>query len=163
MRYRILAVVVALMALGGFLVTTAQQAGASSEFSVVSHETNFEYVPANGPATAMPSDNLVPSIGDRAILRDDLMQGNTTIGYDNIICSDTYNNNALCDAVFSITGKGDIHATALVRGLFDFSTNGPAVFDASIDGGTFAYANARGDIHIVNLPSGDSQNNFFIN
>ena len=76
----------------------------------------------------------------------------TTVGYDNIVCTDTFNNNGLCDAVFAFTGQGDIHATAPVRDLFDVNSNGPTVFDAAIEGGTFAYTNTTGSIHLTNLP-----------
>ena len=46
------------------------------------------------------------------------------------------------------------------RGVFPVS---PTVFDASIDGGTFAYSNATGSIHLTNLPDGNTQDEFLIN
>jgi len=66
--------------------------------------------------------------------------------------------------VIALTGKGEtIHVTALVRGVFNFNSNGPVVFDAAIDGGTFAYANATGCVHLVRLSDGDIQQTFLIN
>ena len=160
MGHRLLAGFVALvLAGGGLVVATVQQAGANVELSVTAHQTNFEFVPAGGQPTANPP-NTPPSIGDSFIIRENLLQGTTVIGYDNIICTETFNNNGLCTAVFAINGKGDIHGTALIRDQFDPNTNGPAVSDGAIDGGTFAYAHATGSAHIVSLPSGDSQYTF---
>jgi hypothetical protein len=142
---------------GGVVVATAQQVGATNEFSVVGRDTNIEWLPAGGtPTLSQPAS---PSIGDKFILREDLLQDGTNIGFDNIICTDTFNNNALCEGVFAITGKGDIHATALIRNFFDFA-NEPASFDAAIDGGTFAYAHASGSIHFVPVNSTDSAETF---
>jgi hypothetical protein len=162
MRHCMLAAVSVLAVAGGIIVATAQQAGASQEFSVIAHSTNFEVVPAGGKATANPSQSFAPSIGDEFIIREDLIQNGVTIGYDNIICTDTFNNNGLCTAVFAINGKGDIHGTALIRDQFDPNTNGPTVFDGSIDGGTFAYAHATGSVHLTSLPNGDTQDNFML-
>lgn len=75
----------------------------------------------------------------------------------------TFNNNALCYAVLAIDGKGDIHATAIVRDAFDPNGSGPSVFDATIDGGTFVFANATGYVHLSSLPDGDTQQTFLIN
>jgi hypothetical protein len=148
MRYRIIAGLAALVLAGGGLVfATASQAGATQEFSVTATTTNVELVPAGG----QPTTNIMtsPAIGDQFLIREQLTQGSTVVGYDNVICSVTFNNNGLCNAVFAITGKGDIHGTALIRDEFDPNTNGPSVFDGSIDGGTFAYAHASGSVHIV--------------
>jgi hypothetical protein len=164
MRYRILAVVSALLVAGGVIVASAQQAGASQEFTLTAQGTNFEFAHANEAPIINPGPSTpVPESGDRFLIREMLTENGTTVGYDNIVCTDTFNNNGLCDAVFALTGKGDIHATALVRDLFDVNSNGPTVFDASIDGGTFAYANATGSIHLTNLPDGNTQDEFQIN
>jgi hypothetical protein len=165
MRCRILGALSALtIVVAGVIGLTAQQGGASQEFTLVAHQTNFEYVPVGGPATAnLSAATAPPSIGDETIMRESLMSGDVTVGYDNIVCTETFNYNALCDAVLSLTGQGDIHATALVRDAFDPNTNGPSVFDATIDGGTFAYADARGMVHLTSLPDGDTDDSFIIN
>jgi hypothetical protein len=158
MRLRLGLLGVALATLtGGLLIATTTPAGANVEFSVIQHNTNFEA--AIGGAAASPNPpQKAPAPGDRFIIRDDLLQGSTNIGYDNIVCTVTFNDNLLCDALFAIINKGDIHGTALLRG--GAAANGPSVFDGAIDGGTFAYRNAHGDVHIVSLPNGDSQLNF---
>jgi hypothetical protein len=161
MQYRIIGGLSALvLAAGGLTLATVQQAGASQEFTLTAHQTNFEYVPVGGPATANPSDNTAPGIGDEFIIREELLQGTTAIGFDNVICTETFNNNGLCTAVFSITGKGDIHVTALIRDEFDPNSNGPSVFDGAIDGGTFAYARASGGVHLVAQADGDTLDTF---
>jgi len=163
MRYRILAVLSALAAAGGVIVAGAQQAGAQQEFTLVAHQTNAVYVPVDGPATLNPTPTAPPSIGDRFIMRETLSENGAVVGFDNIICTLTFNNNGLCDAVLAIDGKGDIHGTALVRDAFDPNGSGPSVFDATIDGGTFAYANATGYVHLSALPNGDTQDTVLIN
>ncbi|HEY2430532.1 MAG TPA: hypothetical protein VGI06_16450 [Acidimicrobiales bacterium] len=162
MRYRFIAALAAVAVGGGMILATAQQAGASQEFSVVAHQTNFEFVPAGGAATANPNLTAPAKIGDEIIVRESLSQGGVEVGYDNVVCTDTFNNNALCNAVLVFNGKGDLHGTALIRNDFDPSGNGPTVFDATIDGGTFAYASARGMVHLIVQPNGDSQDNIIL-
>ena len=162
MRYRILAVASALLVAGGVIVAGAQQAGAQQEFTLVAHQTNFVYDPVDGPATVNPGPTAVPSIGDRIIMRETLSENGAPVGFDNIICTETFNYDGLCDVVLAISGKGDIHATALVRDVFYPNGNGPSVFDATIDGGTFAYANATGYSHLSDLPNGDTQQTFLL-
>jgi hypothetical protein len=161
MRYRIVGAVAALVLAGGTLVVaTAGQAGAQVEMTLTATQTNFEYIPAGGQPTTNPSNNLVPSTGDEIIVRESLTEGSTVVGYDNVVCTDTFNDNALCDAVFAISGKGDLHGTALIRG--DFGANPPTVFDGSIDGGTFAYAHASGMVHIVNNSADNASTDTFM-
>ena len=124
--------------------------------------TNFgsrtlDEAPIDNPGPSIPE----PESGDRFLLRETLTENGPTVGYDNIVSTDAFNNDGLSDPVFAFTGLGDIHATALVRDLFDVNSNGPAVFDASIDGGTFAYANTTGSIHLPNLPDGNTQGRLF--
>src|SRR5271154_6074375 len=116
MRYRILAVLSALVVVGGVVFASAQQAGASQEFTVTAVETNFELAHAGEAPIVNPGPGTpIPESGDRFLLRETLSENGTTVGYDNIVCTDTFNNNGLCDAVFAFTGVGDVHATALVR------------------------------------------------
>jgi hypothetical protein len=126
---------------------TAAQAGANVEISFVERQTNTEFV-VNGATTLQPPAALQP--GDRIIFRSDLLQGSTTIGFDNGFCTVEFNDNALCEAVFAITGKGDFTAIGLLRGLT------PSVFDIAVTGGTFAYRNAHGDAHVVQVNSTDA-------
>jgi hypothetical protein len=167
MGYRTLAALSALVVVSGVaLVSTSQQAGAQQEFSLVATQTNFAVIPAGGAATINPSSSYVPNTGDEVSFRDTLTQGTATVGFDTVICTDTFNNNGLCTDVISITNVGDIHLTALVRGLFTpFSSNssGPSTFDATIDGGTFAYANATGYMHGVDVNSNVTDYTLFLN
>jgi hypothetical protein len=151
MRYRILAVLSAFVLMVGFLVVTAEQAGAQQELSLVATQTNFVVIPAGQAATSNPSNSYIPNTGDVIELRDTLTQGGTVVGYDNAVCTDTFNSNGLCTDVIALTNQGDIHLTGLLRGVF--SGTSPATFDASIDGGTFAYANATGYMHAVDVSS----------
>jgi hypothetical protein len=166
MRYRILAAFTALVAIGGFIVVTAGQAGAQQEISLAATSTNFTLVPAGSAATINPPASYTPNTGDEFIIRNTLTQGSTTVGFDTAICTDTFNDNGLCTDVIAIDGRGDIHLTALVRNIFNFSLNngnGPATFDASIDGGTFAYAHATGYMHAVVVNSMVTDYTLFIN
>jgi len=139
-------------------MATAEQAGASQEFSVTATQTNFEFISANGTVTDNPT--TPPQLGDRFTLRESLAQGNTVVGYDNVDCSVTFNNNVLCDAVWAFTGRGDIVGSGLIRDEVDPSGTGPSVFDAAITGGTFAYAHASGSIHFVSTGETTTQETF---
>lgn len=154
---RVLAFLGTLAVAGGAFIIAAPQAGAGQEFSLVGHQTNIQLV-GNGTSTTNPNGPAAP--GDRLVIREDLSSGNTVVGFDNIVCTVTFNDNLLCDALYAIANRGDIHLTALLRG--GAGQNGPSVFDAVVDGGTFAFATAHGYDHIVNLPNGDSQNNFVL-
>ena len=152
---RRLALLVAAIAVAApvLIMTNVGAAGATFEFTFTSHPTNFEAI-IGGHATVNPSAQ--PGPGDTFIIRDDLLEGTTNVGFDNVTCTVTFNDNLLCNAVFAFTGKGDLMGTALLRG--GAGGNGPSVFDGAIEGGTFAYRNAHGDVHITTQPSGDSQN-----
>jgi hypothetical protein len=134
------------------LLGSTPPAGATFEFTFVEHPTNFEFT-VNGQHTLQPTGAFAP--GDSLVIRADLVQGGATVGFDNVNCVVTFNDNLLCDAVFAFNGKGDITGTALLRGGVA-TEQGPAVFDGAITGGTFAYRNAHGDAHAVNQPNGDT-------
>jgi hypothetical protein len=82
-------------------------------------------------------------IGDRIYTRDDLLVGKTKIGYDNELCTATFDGNDLCHVIAVITGKGTLEINWLWAGRNN-STYGPPHFSGVIDGGTGAYANAKG-------------------
>ena len=156
MKTRIMVGLAAVAIGAAALVATASQAGASQELVLNAHQTNIQFV--IGGKSSITPPTAAPGPGDSFVIRDDLLRGTTLVGFDNVICTVTFNNNVLCNAVLALNGIGDIHATALLRGNPDGST--PAVFDATIDGGTFAYRDARGYAHIVDNPNGvDSVDN----
>jgi hypothetical protein len=136
---------------GALVAATASRAGAATEFTVLGHTTNVEFVTAAG-GSAVPKGPLAP--GDRIVLRQDLSRNGILAGYSNIVCTVTFNDNALCDGILAITNKGDIHVTGLLRGAVSHE-GVPKVFDSVVNGGTFAYRNAHGDVHTVVLPNGD--------
>ncbi|GAC1598001.1 MAG: hypothetical protein NVS3B21_23120 [Acidimicrobiales bacterium] len=149
-----------MIAASASLIVSATQAGAGAEFTLTAHTTNIQIVTQRGsfvPSGPPPSNAPLPAPGDRFLLRDELSQGGAVVGFSNIVCTVTFNNNLLCDAIYALSGRGDIHLTALVRGG---ALNEPAVFDAVIDGGTFNFRGLHGDVHIVNLPNGDTQETF---
>ena len=152
MTRRVLIRLSAILFAGGVgVVATASQAGASSEFTVLNHKTNVEFVTATGASLVRPGA-FVP--GDRIVLRDDLSENGVLVGYSNSVCTVTFNDNVLCDLILAFANTGDIHATALLRGSVGPS-GPPTVFDATVDGGTFAYHTAHGSAHVVTQANGD--------
>ena len=144
---------------GGFaVIATASQAGASSEFTVVAHGTNAEFVTATGASIA-PTGPLVP--GDRLILRADLLQNGAVVGDTEVECTVMFNSDLLCDGMDSITNRGDLHVTTLMRGAVGPSGL-PKVFDIVVDGGTFAFHNAHGSGHVVVQPNGDEVTTYML-
>jgi hypothetical protein len=152
MRRRLLLTLCAAVVGGGALVgATASQAGASSEFTVLGHTTNTEFVTATG-GSLVPKGPLAP--GDRILVRQDDSENGALVGYSNIACTVMFNDNALCDGIIAITNKGDLHVTGLLRGAAG-PAGVPKAFDSVANGGTFAFRNAHGDIHTVVLANGD--------
>ena len=148
---KLLVLMLTLVIGGGIaVIATASQVGASSEFTLVAHETNVVFVQAKG-TSLIPS--LPLALGDRLLIRSDLTENGVAVGYAMEEYTQTFNGISLSDSVFALSGRGDLHATALVRpgpgiGL-------PVVWDLSVEGGTFAYRNAHGSAHRVRLPNND--------
>jgi hypothetical protein len=150
----------AVLAVGGGITVaaTASQAGASSEFTLVSRDTNLEFVTAaGGTSTALPT-SFVP--GDRFVSRSDLRENGAPVGYVIGQCTATFNSQYLCEFIFALTNRGDLHTSALVRpgpppGL-------PLVTDSIVDGGTFALRNAHGSAHAIRMPNNDTATTFAI-
>jgi hypothetical protein len=149
---KVWASMLALVVGGGIAVgMTASQAGASSEFTVVAHGTNIEFITAKG-ASLLPSGPLVP--GDRLVLRADLLENGAAVGSATAVCTVTFNGDLLCDGIDALTNRGDLHVTGLLRGAV--GPGGlPSAFDLVVDGGTFAFRNAHGSAHIVISSNGD--------
>jgi hypothetical protein len=155
---RRLALLAAAVAVGApaFIISNVAPAGATFEFGFSTHETNFEAV-IGGHATLNPTSQ--PGPGDTFIIRDDILQNGANVGFDNVLCTVTFNDNVLCHAVFAFTNKGDITVQALVRG--EAGQTSPKVFDVAVTGGTFAYRNAHGDAHAV--ATSDTDTNWTVN
>jgi hypothetical protein len=133
----------------GLIIADTSSAGANVEATFTAHVTNIEYVTSSGSSLTAPA-TLVP--GDRTIVRFDDIQGTNVVGFTNAVCTVTFNNNELCDAVSSTTNVGDLSISLLLRGA---AVAFPSVYDGSINGGTFAYRNAHGDFHAVVQSNGD--------
>jgi hypothetical protein len=156
---KVLASILALVVGGAVAVAvTASQAGASSEFSTVSHVTNVEFVTTAG-ASLVPTGRLAP--GDRLVIRSDFAENGSAVGYANFLCTVTFNDNVMCDAIFALPHRGDLHATALIRGAAG-PAGIPSTEDFIVDGGTFAFRNARGSAHVVVSSNGDETFTFAI-
>ncbi|GAC1597808.1 MAG: hypothetical protein NVS3B21_22700 [Acidimicrobiales bacterium] len=111
----------------------------------------MEFVTATGASLVKPGA-FAP--GDRIVLRSDMSENGVLVGYSSAVCTVTFNDNVLCDLIIAIANTGDIHATALLRGSVGPS-GPPKVFDAIVDGGTFAYHSAHGSAHVVREANGD--------
>jgi len=145
-------------AVGGSALLGQHSAGASVEMTLEGHLTNVQFATSHGsflPGNDPSGSGSQPVPGDRIIIRDDMSQDGVAVGFVNIVCTVTFNDNTLCDGMYAIDGRGDIHFSALLRN--NTSRPGPMVFDGVISGGTFNYRGSRGDIHFVNLPNGDTQ------
>jgi hypothetical protein len=156
---KVVALIPALIAgVGIVLGMTASQAGAASEFTVVSHDTNLDFITARG-ASLVPSLPFVP--GDRLVERSDLIENGATVGYENGVCTVTFNDNVMCDEIWALTNRGDLHLSALVRGAAGPSGI-PAVADLIVDGGTFTFRRTHGFAHAVRLPNNDQATTFVL-
>jgi hypothetical protein len=149
---KVVALLVALVVSSGVAVAvTATQAGASSESTVVGHITNTVFVTGKG-ASLSPSGPLIP--GDRLVNRASLSQNGAVVGFSEVVCTVTFNDDLLCDGIDALTNRGDLHVSGLLRGAVGPSGI-PKVFDLIVDGGTFTFHNAHGSAHVVVLPNGD--------
>jgi hypothetical protein len=110
-----------------------------------------EYISASGTTSTSFPDRL--NTGDRIFSNDRLSDGHHQVGYDNEICTVTFNANDLCQVVGYLTGKGEFEATWLWIGR-NTSADGPRRFSGVIDGGTGAFANAHGQFDATVLANG---------
>jgi hypothetical protein len=121
--------------------------------SYLVQNTGIEYVTSSGSTGAFPGHL---STGDRIFARDALLRGGARVGYDNEVCTVTFDNNDLCHTMLVLYGKGDLEVTWLWVGR-NSSPYGPAHFAGVIDGGTGAYAHASGAFNAAVQPNGTLQ------
>jgi hypothetical protein len=131
-------------------VATAQGARTSSTLNLVVQSDGHEYLTAAGSSSAFPGRLQT---GDRILGRDKLLQGGQTVGYDNELCTVTFDNNDLCQTILVLPGKGQIEATWLWVDR-NASLSGPSHFTGTIDGGTGTFARAKGQFSASVLPNG---------
>jgi len=125
-------------------VANAQEAGPSSTLSLVVENHGTEYVTAAGSTSVFPGRLQT---GDRIFSRDSLLGGGRSVGYDNELCTVTFDNQDLCQVMLVLAGKGQIHASWLW-------VHWPSNFTGVIDGGTGAFADARGQFKATVLRNG---------
>jgi hypothetical protein len=140
-------------AVAALFVGTAQGAGTGSTLSFVVQNHGTEYVTAAGSTSVFPGRLQT---GDRIFSRDLLQERGHSIGYDNELCTVTFDDNDLCQVVLVLPGKGQIQASWLWIDR-NASTNGPPHFSGVVDGGTGTFANAKGQFSASLLPTGTLQ------
>jgi hypothetical protein len=142
--------VVLALATGGVAAGKALGAAAPTTLTFLVQNAGTEYVTASGSTAAFPGHL---STGDRILSRDVLLRGGVRVGYDNEVCTVTFDNNDFCQTVEVLRGQGHLAVTWLWVGR-NASATGPAQFSGVIVGGTGAYAHARGAFEATVLPTG---------
>ena len=121
-------------AAAALFVATAHGAGTPSTLSFVDQNRGTEFVTPAGSTSAFPGRL---QIRDRIFSRDSLLQAGRHVGYDNELCTVTFDNHALCQVMLVLPGKGQIQASWLW-------IHWPSSFSGVIDGGTGTFAHATG-------------------
>jgi hypothetical protein len=132
------------------LASTALGAAAPTTISFVVQNNGTEYQTRSGSTRAFPGRL---ETGDRILTRDRLLEGTRAVGYDNEICTVTFDDNDLCQVMLVVPGRGEIEGTWLWIGR-NRSASGPSHFSGVIDGGTGGFAHARGQFTASVLANG---------
>ena len=140
----IISSVMALAAATSVFVSSALGAKPTPTLSLVAHNRGLEFITAAGSTTAYPGHL---QIGDRILARDTLTQGNRSVGYDDELCTVTFDNQELCQDTMVLPGTGQIEANWLW-------TDWPSGFTGVIDGGTGTFARAKGEVTATPLAGG---------
>jgi hypothetical protein len=135
---------IAVAAAAAVFVSTALGARPQPTLSFVAHNRGLEFVTASGSTTVYPGHL---QIGDRIFARDALTQSNRSVGYDNELCTVTFDNHELCQVTVVLPGKGQIEANWLW-------TDWPSGFTGVIDGGTGTFAHTKGEFTATPLAGG---------
>jgi hypothetical protein len=125
-------------------VSTALGATVAPTLSFVARNRGLEFVTASGSTSVYPGHL---HIGDRIFSRDALVQGARSVGYDNELCTVTFDNHELCQVTLVLPGQGQIQASWLW-------TDWPSGFTGVIDGGTGSFATAKGQFTATLLQGG---------
>lgn len=136
--------VIAVAAAAAVFVSAALGARPQPTLSFVVHHRGSEFVTASGSTSVYPGHL---QIGDRIFSRDALTQGTRSVGYDNELCTVTFDNHELCQVILVLPGKGQIEAHWLW-------TNWPSGFTGVVDGGTGIFAHANGEFTGTPLAGG---------
>ena len=138
------AVVIATATGAAVWASTAFGAAAAPTLSFVVRNRGLEFVTASGSTSVYPGHL---EIGDRIFSRDALVQGARSVGYDNELCTVTFDNHELCQVTVVLPGKGQIQANWPW-------TDWPSGFTGVIDGGTGSFATTKGQFTATPLRSG---------
>ncbi len=138
------ALVIATAAGAAVWASTALGAAVSPTLSFVVRNRGLEFVTASGSTSVYPGHL---QIGDRIFSRDALVQGTRSVGYDNELCTVTFDNHELCQVTVVLPGRGQIQADWLW-------TDWPSGFTGVIDGGTGSFAAAKGQFRGTALQDG---------
>lgn len=130
---------------------TAQGAGTGSTLSFLVQNHGTQYVTSAGSTSVFPGRLQT---GDRIFSRDSLLKRGRSIGYDNELCTVTFDDNDLCQVSLVLPVKGQIQASWLWIDR-NASAYGPSHFTGVVDGGTGTFANAKGQFSATLLPSGE--------
>ena len=125
-------------------VSTALGAKPTPTLSLVAHNRGLVFITASGSATAYPGHL---QIGDRILARDALTRGNRVVGYDDELCTVTFDGKELCQDTMVLSGKGQIQANWLW-------SDWPSGFTGAIAGGTGTFAHAKGQFTATPLAGG---------
>jgi hypothetical protein len=125
-------------------VSTALGARPQRTLSFVAHNQGLEFVTASGSTAVYPGQL---QIGDRIFARDALTQGNDSVGYDNELCTVTFDGHEICQTTVVLPGQGQIQVNWLW-------TDWPSGFTGVIDGGTGTFAHAHGEFTATPLAGG---------
>jgi hypothetical protein len=154
MRNRVLvALVVLVLAVGGWSARGALGAGAPTSLTYLIQNNGTAYGTASGLTSVFPWHLRT---GDRIFSRDRLLRAGEPARYDNEVCTVTFDNNDFCQTTLVLNGQGDLEVSWLWVGR-NTSAYGPARFDGIINGGTGAYAHASGVFEATVLPTGTLQ------
>jgi len=144
-----IAIAPALTAAVALFASNAFGAGSGHAISYVAQNEGTEFLTSSGASQTFPGHLAT---GDRIVTRDSVLSGNRPVGYDNELCTVTFDDNDLCQIVIVIAGKGHIAATWLWVGRNRPQL--PAHFDGVIEGGTGTYIHAHGQFEATALPNG---------
>lgn len=92
--------------------------------------------------------------GDTIIEREEFRLGATVVGYDNLSCTATFNDNVLCTIVTVFPGRGTLDETVLIH-TTTANASGFDPVDTVVTGGTGIFANKRGTVHAVGVGEGE--------
>jgi hypothetical protein len=84
----------------------------------------------------------------------DILSNGKKVGTGRVVCTAQPDDAVVCNAVYTITGQGDLTLAGAVSG------SNQRDFYVAVTGGTQAFRGARGDDHITEINDTDSRETF---